>query len=568
MLTDHDFLRSEIEGYDAYSSFAQFEKEKYSVQDDSVSAAPTSKKLNRGVSKAIGKTHLKEDITPIDFGVSVKGYHRKELIDSKLQKPKYSVRRVKQLCQWVSTMHIWPRPILILNLHTEMCSGLLLARIMQVVVPKCEFMHLNEKALSKKAAIENLEQALGVIWRSKCVNNSRIPTSEEIFNGNTAKIAILLQEVFEVYVRKPLYQIAPKMFKWYNSILRQYSVPIPDIIFTEGDLSCIWPHFQSGTCLFCVIYHLYGPVVVGEGAKAVKIDPLRIVSEPANIVDFRSNISYLFSLLRALNIEVLWDLEDWISYPDTEFIVLQLYYLYNALKMRQCSLPPAQGTNAGVTSGPNGEPMVSGMVYADTRPVNSRAFQRKKRTVLLGTGEDSLPVLPIDTSGDTEGRFRHTCPAGLLSNKVKIQFTNVEVKGQRATTERKDWNPSCVSDRVEEQLYGCRQLDILRGKDAATTDVLQRTHASFDTPLVPEKPTTKPLTEAMEELEKAMLDSQREMNELEDDLANRYIELEGMVTTYSVQEYNHRLNQLEKERLLLEEERCRLQVYSYDILGS
>ncbi|CAM9149832.1 unnamed protein product, partial [Ectocarpus fasciculatus] len=299
------------------------------------------------------------------LGPRVKGYNRKVLIDSKLQKPLYSVRRVKQLCKWVTSMHVWSSPITIQNLHSELCSGVLLCRIMQVVVPGTQFLHLNEKALSKKPALENLENGLGVIWRSKCVNNSRVPAAIDIFTGNASKIAIMLQEVFEVYVQRPLYKIAPKMFNWYDSILRQYSRSLPREIFTEGNLAGLWSHFQSGFAIFCILYHLHGNVTVGEGASAVRIDSMRIYADPSNIVEFRSNITYIFSILAALNIEVIWDLQDWISYADTEFVVLQLFYIYEVLQSRQCSLPPAQGTSAGVTSGANGEPQVTGMIYAD-----------------------------------------------------------------------------------------------------------------------------------------------------------------------------------------------------------
>ena len=49
-------------------------------------------------------------------------------------------------------------------------------------------------------------QALGHIWRSKSVNNSRIPAAEDIYRGNSSKIAILLNEFFGVYIQKPLFK--------------------------------------------------------------------------------------------------------------------------------------------------------------------------------------------------------------------------------------------------------------------------------------------------------------------------------------------------------------------------
>lgn len=532
--------------------------------------SPASQRIQRSTSR--GATNLgvvsNELQDSVYLGPRIKGYNKQELIETKLATPKYCVRRVKQLCKWITSMQMWPKPVTIMTLHSELCSGVLLAKIMKVVVPDCQFLQLTEKALTKKAALQNIEQALGVIWRSKCVNNSRIPSSLEIFNGCTSKIAILLQEIFEVYVRRPLYNTAPKMFRWYNAILKQYSLDLPEEIFSEGDLSRVWRHMQSCCGIFCVIYHMYGPTVIGEGVNAVRIDSLRIVWNQMNISEFRSNVLYVFSLLRALDIAVLWDVEDWLSYPDTEFIVLQLFYIFQALQNKQCSLPPAQGTNAGVTSGPNGEPMVSGMVYSDTGPLNSKVFQRKRRTVLLGTGEDALPVLPIDTSGDSNSLFREVCPLGLLSNNVKIVHAAYEVKGLRAATERKNWNDS-VLDVIFQNQPGTTQPDHLRKCNAPVTTTpnkpLQTTRPSSTSKDLSSSPRAKKsgvdtITAAMEELESEMTLSQREIDSLEDELVNRYTALEVKSTSMTQIEYSSKLNDLEKERMLLEEERFRLQV--------
>ena len=121
-------------------------------------------------------------------------------------------------------------------------------------------------------------------------------------------------------------------------------------MFTESDFSGVWGVFQSGTALFCIIYHLFGPNMIGEGKNVIKIDPMRVVNKPTNIIEYRSNVVYVFALLKALNIEVFWDPMDWITYPDVDYIMIQLQYIYDALKNRHCVLPPAMGTQAGVTS--------------------------------------------------------------------------------------------------------------------------------------------------------------------------------------------------------------------------
>lgn len=46
---------------------------------------------------------------------------------------------------------------------------------------------------------------------------------------------------------------------------------------------------------------------------------------------------------------------------------------------------PMQGNFAGITSGPNGEPLVVGLVFSDSEVDRLESFYRRKRAVLLGT---------------------------------------------------------------------------------------------------------------------------------------------------------------------------------------
>ena len=197
----------------------------------------------------------------------------------------------------------------------------------------------NKKPLSRKAAIANIERALGVIFRSRQFNRSRIPMATEIFEGNINKTITLLDELFVVYIKEPLYKNALSMLTWYHKALKQYSRPLPLELFKEGDISSVWPHFQSGVAIFCCIYHYYGPVMVGSGVTTIRIDPMRVVSQPDNYDDTRANLTYIFALLKALEIETLWTTDEWLTYPDTEFAILQLSYIYEALRYRQCNLP-------------------------------------------------------------------------------------------------------------------------------------------------------------------------------------------------------------------------------------
>jgi len=90
--------------------------------------------------------------------------------------------------------------------------------------------------------------------------------------------------------------------------------------------------------------------MIGEGENVIKIDPMRVINIPVNALEFRSNVMYSLSLLKALNIDVIWDPMDWITFPDVDFILVQLQLIYDVIKNRHCVLPPAMANQAGVTS--------------------------------------------------------------------------------------------------------------------------------------------------------------------------------------------------------------------------
>ena len=102
----------------------------------------------------------------------------------------------------------------------------------------------------------------------------------------------------------------------------------------------------------------------------IRVDPFQVTEEARSLSDFKDNLTYVFKLLHLLNIPVLWTADDWMTNPDTEFIMLQLSYVYQAFKHAQCVLPPAMGDMSGLSSGPNGEPIVAGVLFADSKPKN------------------------------------------------------------------------------------------------------------------------------------------------------------------------------------------------------
>ena len=530
---------------------------------------------------------------------------RAELAESHIRKPQYSVRRVTLLCEWINALHIWPNPVTVTTLHREICNGLLLARIVKTINPSAQFVNLNERALAKKPALENLEQALGHIWRSKSLNSTRIPTANDIYVGHTSKTAILLNELFGAYVQRPLYKNAVKILKWYHTILKQYNRPMPAATFDEGDLSTVWPHFQSGTALFCVIFHLFGPNLVGEEAAGrIRVDPLRVAGSPTSICDFRNNLFYVFTLLEALKVDVIWTPEDWISNPDTEFIMLQLSYIYEAFKFKQSVLPPAQGATAGMTSGPNGEPLVVGMIFLDSRPANARLTTAVRKAVLLGHDADSMPLLPVDRAGKSSRFISSVCPRGMVSNNAQLAQISVSLRENRLYVERTEWNKSAATYREakdsaknaevvgllrehnKRNVDGSSTLTALAAAPTATLAAVGETTRVASSGVAAGSTSGKVYSAAMrkiaadpqlqqvvavkgqeievavQNLEDEMRASEQQINTLEDGLANRYLDLEASAPHISEAEYEAIFEALESERRELGDEKLRLQVHT------
>jgi hypothetical protein len=534
---------------------------------------------------------------------NVKGHSRSELVDTHIRKPHVCVRKAKLICKWLTSLHLQKEPITVQNYHLEFCSGVLLSKLIKYVIPSAEFPLLTERALSRGAALKNIELSLAVIWRSKSVNSSRIATAAEMFEGNKLKIIVMLEEVFDVYVRRPLYKKSVKMLKWYHTILKQYNRRIPVGVFTESDFSAVWNVFQSGTALFLIVYHLFGPNMIGDGQNIIKVDPMRVVNKPTNIIEYRSNMCYVFSLLRALNIEVCWDPIDFITFPDPDFTMIQLEYIYEALKEKHCILPPAMGSQAGVTSGANGDPLVVGIVFSDTitvsipvhTPVLATGANKgaqaapvvKKRSVgMVGIGEESITLLPIDSSGRSD-RFNSTvCPFGLLSMNMKVAMAPITLQGTRLSKEKKSWLTSVQNDASADRAVGSIHVENLKGKNKITSALEVKSPATLipgelvvheytrdgyrsktlsvdatgSTPISSAPSlSVETVSLAIEKLEKDMSEAEAGIDAAEEALADKYIALEGQSHTMSSREYDKMLLDLDKAKTHLEEQRKKLQ---------
>ena len=122
------------------------------------------------------------------------------------------------------------------------------------------------------------------------------------------------------------------------------------------------------------------------------------------------------------------------------------------------------------TTGPDGEALVVGLTFGDTRAAGLNVHRHSKHvTALLGTGENSIPMIPVDSSqthsGDIKDSLLSMAPMGLLSAAVRVQERSLSVQVPVAgeSTNRPKWDSGTVDDnlRVTEKLSEAPMLDVL-----------------------------------------------------------------------------------------------------------
>jgi len=97
-------------------------KNDFAIPQHRTAMSSSNSVLNTGAATASAMSTASVNVYVLDPN------RRKELIETYIRKPKYSVRRIQLLCEWVNSLHLWHNAVSINSLHTEMCNGLLILR--------------------------------------------------------------------------------------------------------------------------------------------------------------------------------------------------------------------------------------------------------------------------------------------------------------------------------------------------------------------------------------------------------------------------------------------------------
>ncbi|EGB05090.1 hypothetical protein AURANDRAFT_66740 [Aureococcus anophagefferens] len=262
------------------------------------------------------------------------GYTRSELTKTKLRTPKVSVRKLAQYVRWIDASGVWPNPLTVDRVHGELRNGLLLCRLMQRLVPGTTYSRLHHKPRSKAVCIANIEQALGVVWRSGRVNNSLVASAAQIYDCCEKKpdrANVLLREIFDVYVFRELKRKGARVLAWYDDVLARanFGAALPEAA-AKRPFAGLWDFFEDGAALGTVLKYFVGPKALAAGEEREGLSSYEVI---------KKDLDDIFELLRSLDVPVLWTADDWATFPDDEFVLAQLDAVYERFRDCQCAVP-------------------------------------------------------------------------------------------------------------------------------------------------------------------------------------------------------------------------------------
>lgn len=215
---------------------------------------------------------------------------------------KISLRKMTSYCRWLNSTGVWALDVSVRSIHEQLKDGLLLCRLMQKLVPGTTYERLHRKPRTRATKIANIEQALGVIWRSKRVNHSAIATACEIYEARP-KDAVnrTISEVFQVYVMKDVRIRAKETLRWFE----RFVGPLTEI-YSKHNFAGLWDAFADGTKLARVLDSL----VDGSCLSSIMTKP-QLVRE-------------IFGIFAKLDVPCFWTPEDWATFPDDDLALAQL----------------------------------------------------------------------------------------------------------------------------------------------------------------------------------------------------------------------------------------------------
>ena len=188
------------------------------------------------------------------------------------------------------------------------------------------------------------------MWQHCQPNARRMPSAAEICEGKSERIGWLIAEVYEMFVLRDMRSARRSipMMKWYSGVLSHYGIvlnrrtnapPFSGKAYRDAS----WNSFRSGTVLACVLHYFCG---CGDGGGSAlggrtglpPMDLSRIWFQPKTAREFHDNVAVVFEVMLRLRMPLLWTVDNFIAFPDEDFLLWQLHALYLMFRDQPCGL--------------------------------------------------------------------------------------------------------------------------------------------------------------------------------------------------------------------------------------
>jgi len=253
--------------------------------------------------------------------------------------------------RWIDSLRVWTHRVD--DLCAELKSGVLLCRVvehlMQAANPRFSLRGINVKARSKTPSLQNIELALGVLWKQR-VSARNMPSAERIYNGDAPAVLNLMRELFTALALPPGSRV--DVLEWFNDVLRHYNMHLSDAVLAPPHRG-LFSAFKSCDALACVLHFFCGP----EGAADLPaVDLSRIYWSPESEAEALVNAKEVVGLLELALISCPLSAEALVEGEDADMLMVLLCNLHREFKTAPCALPLAM---------PGGVPPAAIFVHVD-----------------------------------------------------------------------------------------------------------------------------------------------------------------------------------------------------------
>ncbi|SBT74776.1 conserved Plasmodium protein, unknown function [Plasmodium malariae] len=129
------------------------------------------------------------------------------------------------IIDWLNSLLICSKILNENNIYEEIKDGLLILKLIKIYIPHVEIRGIFLKAIKKKCAIQNLENALSIIYKNNTYYYS-IVSSVDIYEQKEKKVNIFLIQLFDRFEFQNLKNISRPLLNWYNYTLKKFSLSL------------------------------------------------------------------------------------------------------------------------------------------------------------------------------------------------------------------------------------------------------------------------------------------------------------------------------------------------------